>query len=167
MEHAPPFSPFPPPAASLKQAAPSVCNEASPFAHLGSSPFFSSLQAFVSVCTKLGKRKKQEDRATTVPRVHNRDDIMFLGIFDGTVGDFAADTVHATISDYMLNSKASKGRSGPSLGLVCLPMMAADSRPAAPSSFVSLFCLLSLCHNLNGCSLSATRWRQSLQAAAS
>lgn len=69
------------------------------------------LQAFVSVCTKLGKRKKQEDRATTVPRVHGREDLMFLGIFDGTVGDYAADTIHLTIADYMLNSKVRKENS--------------------------------------------------------
>jgi hypothetical protein len=46
-----------------------------------------------------------QDRATAVPRVHGRDDIMFFGIFDGTVGDFASDTVHLTIAENICNSK--------------------------------------------------------------
>lgn len=32
---------------------------------------------------------------------------MFLGIFDGTVGDFAADTVHLTIGEHICGSKVS------------------------------------------------------------
>ena len=45
-----------------------------------------------------------QDRAVIVPAVFNRDDICFLGVFDGTVGDHAADYVHTTIADAVVSS---------------------------------------------------------------
>lgn len=40
-----------------------------------------------------------------VPRVSGNDAVAFLGVFDGTVGDHAAEYVHATIADNVCNSK--------------------------------------------------------------
>ena len=46
-----------------------------------------------------------QDRCTVVPRVAGQDDVCFLGVFDGTVGDFAADFVHLAIQDALCTSR--------------------------------------------------------------
>lgn len=63
-------------------------------------------RAVVSVCTKLGRRKKQEDRCVILPAVGGNDDITFLAVFDGTVGEHAADFVHHTIGDAIFGGRA-------------------------------------------------------------
>ena len=40
-----------------------------------------------------------------MPRVSGQDDVCFLGVFDGTVGDFAADFVHLAIQDALCTSR--------------------------------------------------------------
>lgn len=40
-----------------------------------------------------------------MPRVLDRDDVAFVGVFDGTVGDHAADFVHHNICDHILGHK--------------------------------------------------------------
>lgn len=59
----------------------------------------------ISVATKLGARRQQEDRCLLVPSVHGRSDVTFAGVFDGTVGDHAAQFVHHIIGDVVCNSK--------------------------------------------------------------
>lgn len=65
-------------------------------------------RAIVSCCTKVGKRKKQEDRCVIVPRVFDKDDVLFLGVFDGTVGDYASEFVHHAVADAVCGSKSFK-----------------------------------------------------------
>lgn len=60
----------------------------------------------LSCCTKIGKRKKQEDRCISIPRVFGRDDVVFLGVFDGTVGDTAAEFVHHAMGEAVCASPA-------------------------------------------------------------
>jgi len=65
-----------------------------------------------------------------VPSVYGREDVVFLGVFDGTVGDHAADYVHATIAEHVCGSKVgvvwarwynSKGEPTQSPSRVCAP----------------------------------------------
>ena len=55
---------------------------------------FPSLSARISLHTILGRRKAQEDRFCIAPRIApGRKNCALFGVFDGTVGDFASDTV--------------------------------------------------------------------------
>ncbi|KAL8434071.1 hypothetical protein Efla_001543 [Eimeria flavescens] len=58
----------------------------------------------VSVETNIGGRKHQEDRFTVCPRlVEGRDDVAFFGVFDGTVGDFASETVKDLVVPHLVS----------------------------------------------------------------
>ncbi|KAL8446650.1 hypothetical protein Emag_004657 [Eimeria magna] len=58
----------------------------------------------VSVETNIGGRKHQEDRFTVCPRlVGNRNDVAFFGVFDGTVGDFASETVKDLVVPHLVS----------------------------------------------------------------
>lgn len=50
-----------------------------------------------------------QDRCTLIPSVLGRDDLAFLGVFDGTVGDTAADFVHMHLADSICGHKVSSG----------------------------------------------------------
>ena len=63
------------------------------------------MQFIISCHTQLGRRKKQEDRATIVTKVLGHDDVIFAGVFDGTVGDHAAEFVHSVIAENILGNK--------------------------------------------------------------
>mmetsp|Transcript_22236 Transcript_22236/g.56107 ORF Transcript_22236/g.56107 Transcript_22236/m.56107 type:complete len:390 (+) Transcript_22236:461-1630(+) len=55
---------------------------------------FSNLPATVTLHTVIGGRKSQEDRFCVCPKlVQHMDNVAFFGVFDGTVGDFASNTV--------------------------------------------------------------------------
>lgn len=59
----------------------------------------------VSVETNIGGRKHQEDRFTVCPQlVRGRNDVAFFGVFDGTVGDFASDTVKDLVVPHLISS---------------------------------------------------------------
>eukprot|EP01138_Halocafeteria_seosinensis_P016479 gb/GECG01016810.1/.p1 GENE.gb/GECG01016810.1/~~gb/GECG01016810.1/.p1 ORF type:complete len:306 (+),score=32.66 gb/GECG01016810.1/:1-918(+) len=55
------------------------------------------LQKKLCCCTKLGRRKRQEDRLLACPQIKDREDVGFYGVFDGTVGDDAAHFVQSYI----------------------------------------------------------------------
>ncbi|KAL8271471.1 hypothetical protein Esti_004672 [Eimeria stiedai] len=58
----------------------------------------------VSVETNIGGRKHQEDRFTVCPRlVEGRNDVAFFGVFDGTVGDFASETVKDLVVPHLVS----------------------------------------------------------------
>lgn len=59
----------------------------------------------ISCATQLGARKKQEDRSTIITRVHGQEDVLFAGVFDGTVGDYAAEFSHLAAPENILGSK--------------------------------------------------------------
>jgi serine/threonine protein phosphatase PrpC len=63
-------------------------------------------RATVTCTTKLGKRKKQEDRCMIMPAVLGHEDVSFLAVFDGTVGEHAADFVHHNIHEHIFTSKS-------------------------------------------------------------
>lgn len=69
------------------------------------TPFLLLLQFVISCHTQLGRRKKQEDRATIVTNVLGHDNVIFAGVFDGTVGDYAAEYVHHAITENVLGSR--------------------------------------------------------------
>eukprot|EP00391_Amoebophrya_sp_Ameob2_P007967 CAMPEP_0178985500 /NCGR_PEP_ID=MMETSP0795-20121207/2187_1 /TAXON_ID=88552 /ORGANISM="Amoebophrya sp., Strain Ameob2" /LENGTH=373 /DNA_ID=CAMNT_0020676465 /DNA_START=234 /DNA_END=1355 /DNA_ORIENTATION=+ len=55
---------------------------------------FPTLPATVTLQTVIGGRKAQEDRFCVCPNlVQHLENVAFFGVFDGTVGDFASDTV--------------------------------------------------------------------------
>lgn len=59
----------------------------------------------VSVETDIGGRKHQEDRFTVCPAlVARRKDTAFFGVFDGTVGDFASESVKDLVVPHLLAS---------------------------------------------------------------
>lgn len=62
-------------------------------------------RGIISCCTKLGRRKKQEDRAVIAPKVLGNEDVLFAGVFDGTVGEYAADFSHFHAAENICGSK--------------------------------------------------------------
>eukprot|EP00922_Rhytidocystis_sp_ex-Travisia-forbesii_P038459 GHVS01057290.1.p1 GENE.GHVS01057290.1~~GHVS01057290.1.p1 ORF type:complete len:349 (+),score=53.40 GHVS01057290.1:215-1261(+) len=59
----------------------------------------------LSIYTDIGGRKYQEDRFAFSPTLlPNRKDCAFFGVFDGTVGDFASDTVKSLVVPHLLAS---------------------------------------------------------------
>lgn len=59
----------------------------------------------ISVYTDIGGRKAQEDRVTVCPALcPGRDDCAFFGVFDGTVGDFASETVKDLVVPHLVAS---------------------------------------------------------------
>eukprot|EP00916_Digyalum_oweni_P019304 GHVL01032140.1.p1 GENE.GHVL01032140.1~~GHVL01032140.1.p1 ORF type:complete len:331 (-),score=65.67 GHVL01032140.1:997-1989(-) len=59
----------------------------------------------VAAHSLIGNRKSQEDRITVVPKLlPNRDDCAFFGVFDGTVGNFASDTIQNIVVSHLLES---------------------------------------------------------------
>lgn len=59
----------------------------------------------ISVYTDIGGRKAQEDRVTVCPTLcPGRDDCCFFGVFDGTVGDFASETVKDLVVPHLMAS---------------------------------------------------------------
>eukprot|EP00922_Rhytidocystis_sp_ex-Travisia-forbesii_P012391 GHVS01018693.1.p1 GENE.GHVS01018693.1~~GHVS01018693.1.p1 ORF type:complete len:360 (+),score=70.94 GHVS01018693.1:47-1081(+) len=59
----------------------------------------------LSIYTDIGGRKYQEDRFTFSPTLlPNRKDCSFFGVFDGTVGDFASDTVKNLVVPHLMAS---------------------------------------------------------------
>ncbi|KAA0161517.1 hypothetical protein FNF31_03800 [Cafeteria roenbergensis] len=48
----------------------------------------------LSTCTKIGRRKTQEDRLVVCPKMLGREDVSLFCVFDGTVGDHAAAFCH-------------------------------------------------------------------------
>eukprot|EP00922_Rhytidocystis_sp_ex-Travisia-forbesii_P012392 GHVS01018694.1.p1 GENE.GHVS01018694.1~~GHVS01018694.1.p1 ORF type:complete len:346 (+),score=69.57 GHVS01018694.1:103-1140(+) len=59
----------------------------------------------LSIYTDIGGRKYQEDRFAFSPTLlQNRKDCSFFGVFDGTVGDFASDTVKNLVVPHLLGS---------------------------------------------------------------
>lgn len=68
---------------------------------------FPSLSARISLHTILGRRKAQEDRFCIAPRIApGRKNCALFGVFDGTVGDFASDTVKDLVVPCLQRSKA-------------------------------------------------------------
>ncbi|EDO06129.2 Protein phosphatase 2C family protein [Babesia bovis T2Bo] len=62
-----------------------------------------------SVHRELGNRLIQEDRFVFAPyMIPERNDVSFFGIFDGTGGPFAADTIQNTIIEHMVSTDAWK-----------------------------------------------------------
>ncbi|CDJ49322.1 serine-threonine phosophatase 2C, putative [Eimeria brunetti] len=60
----------------------------------------------VSVETDIGGRKHQEDRFTVCPSlIPGRDDAAFFGVFDGTVGDFASDSVKDLVVPHLVSNR--------------------------------------------------------------
>lgn len=59
-----------------------------------------------SVSTDIGNRRKQEDRFTICPVLLPGYPISFFGVFDGTVGDFASNSVKDLIVPNLLHSKS-------------------------------------------------------------
>ncbi|CAJ1422530.1 unnamed protein product, partial [Effrenium voratum] len=64
----------------------------------------------VAAYQSIGDRKTQEDRFTLVPRLDPSLDIAtsFFGVFDGTVGDFASNTVKDLVVPKLLESPSWK-----------------------------------------------------------
>ncbi|XP_026192364.1 probable protein phosphatase 2C 34 [Cyclospora cayetanensis] len=59
----------------------------------------------ISVETNIGGRKHQEDRFTVCPALlAGRNDVAFFGVFDGTVGDFASDSVKDLVVPHLVSS---------------------------------------------------------------
>lgn len=48
--------------------------------------------------TRDNASNERQDRLCVCPRLFGRDDVSFFGVFDGTVGDFAADFVHVHLA---------------------------------------------------------------------
>eukprot|EP00920_Eleutheroschizon_duboscqi_P039361 GHVT01094742.1.p2 GENE.GHVT01094742.1~~GHVT01094742.1.p2 ORF type:complete len:344 (+),score=56.68 GHVT01094742.1:4373-5404(+) len=59
-----------------------------------------------AVHTDIGGRKHQEDRCCVCPKLlKDRDDCGFFGVFDGTVGEFASDTVKELVIPHLVDSE--------------------------------------------------------------
>eukprot|EP01055_Gregarina_sp_Pseudo9_P000601 Gregarina_sp_Pseudo_9__600@NODE_1383_length_1645_cov_78_785803_g1289_i0_p1_GENE_NODE_1383_length_1645_cov_78_785803_g1289_i0NODE_1383_length_1645_cov_78_785803_g1289_i0_p1_ORF_typecomplete_len468_score34_90PP2C/PF00481_21/2e39PP2C_2/PF13672_6/2_7e09SpoIIE/PF07228_12/2_4e03SpoIIE/PF07228_12/0_0043_NODE_1383_length_1645_cov_78_785803_g1289_i01401543 len=58
----------------------------------------------ISIFTDIGGRKAQEDRLTFCPALRARPDCCLVGVFDGTVGDFASDHVKDYVVPHLLSS---------------------------------------------------------------
>ncbi|CAD7949229.1 unnamed protein product [Amoebophrya sp. A25] len=70
---------------------------------------FPGLPASITLHTVIGGRKNQEDRFVVCPKVvSHMDNVAFLGVFDGTVGDFASDTVKDLVVPNLRNSSPFK-----------------------------------------------------------
>ncbi|KAK1442596.1 PPM-type phosphatase-like domain containing protein [Babesia gibsoni] len=61
----------------------------------------------VSAHTDIGGRTSQEDRLVMAPNlIANGHEVAFFGVFDGTVGDFASDTIHRIIVKHLVSTDA-------------------------------------------------------------
>jgi serine/threonine protein phosphatase PrpC len=71
------------------------------------TPFSESLTTECRACaaTRIGGRPTQEDRFVFVSALNDVIGGVFMGVFDGTVGDFASDTVHKIVVRHFLNSE--------------------------------------------------------------
>lgn len=58
----------------------------------------------ISIYTDIGGRKAQEDRLTFCPALKGREDCCLIGVFDGTVGDFASDHVKDYVVPHLVSS---------------------------------------------------------------
>lgn len=59
----------------------------------------------ISAFTDIGGRRSQEDRFVVCPRLApSRDDCALFGVYDGTVGDFASDTVKGLVMPHLVGS---------------------------------------------------------------
>lgn len=59
----------------------------------------------ISAYTHIGKRPNQEDRFVIAPNLYDGE-YCFLGVFDGTVKEYASEFVHKHILDSLLSSKS-------------------------------------------------------------
>jgi len=63
----------------------------------------------VSLHTIMGRRKTQEDRFLICPKLSNKiKNVSIFGVFDGTVGDFASDTVKDLVVTHLRKTSAFK-----------------------------------------------------------
>lgn len=70
---------------------------------------FPNVPATVSLHTVIGGRKSQEDRFSICPHlIDGETNCCFYGVFDGTVGDFASDTVKDLVVPYLREDLKSK-----------------------------------------------------------
>lgn len=71
-----------------------------------STPFHRDIQNHGRACasTRIGGRPTQEDRFVFVEKLDEEVGGVLMGVFDGTVGDFASNTVQKIIVGHLLNS---------------------------------------------------------------
>ena len=77
-----------------------------------------------------------------LPKVFGRDDVSFFGVFDGTVGDHAADYVHTSIVEHICGSKVGSRRRSAGVG-ASLPSFSTALEWEAASHSHPQSCLLS------------------------